>query len=239
MNTAILNSERAEENRIFLRNSHMAAVSLVGLVGCGKTTLIAQTLCRLQGRLRVGVTLDAPIAQYNSCSGITAARFVSVQTDFLNASWFGRVLSSGQLVDRELVLIEQTADASRGCIELGQNGCVAVFSAAAGCQAVARCPALIECAKLILVTKSDLLSAVRFDQQAFLEQVRRLNPSVEVLEVSSSTGLGMDRWIEWLGGEVTAARRCPPFDELSATADPAAHMLPPGFLTFDPARSSI
>jgi len=69
--------------------------------------------------------------------------------------------------------------------------------------------------------------------------VRRLNPSVEVLEVSSSTGLGMDRWIEWLGGEVTAARRCPPFDELSATADPAAHMLPPGFLTFDPARSSI
>jgi hypothetical protein len=92
---------------------------------------------------------------------------------------------------------------------------------------------------LILVTKSDLLAAVRFDRQGFLDQVRRFNPSVEVLEVSSSTGLGMNRWIEWLGGEVAAARQCAPFDELTATADPAAHMLPPGFLTFDPARSSI
>jgi hydrogenase nickel incorporation protein HypB len=239
MNAAIINSERAEENRTFLRNSQIAALNLVGLVGCGKTTLITETLRHLQGRLRVAVTLDGPAGRYGSGYRKTEARFLSVQTDPTNASWFGRLLSSGQLTDTDLVLIEQTAAASRGCIELGQSGCVAVFSVAAGDQAVARCPLLIECAKLIVLTKSDLLPGVRFDRQAFDDQVRRLNPSVDVLEVSSSTGLGFDRWIEWLCREVTTAKQSIPVSELSASLDAAAHMLPPGFLTLDRSRSSI
>jgi len=239
MNRAIINSERAEENAILLRKSRMEAVSLVGLVGCGKTTLIAQTLHRLQGRLHVAVTVDGPTAQYDSGRGNADTRFVSVQTDSINASWFGRLLSSGQFANADLVLIEQTAAASRGCIELGQNGCVAVFSVAAGDQAVARCPTLIECAKLIVVTKTDLLPLVHFDRQAFHDQVRRLNPSVEVLEVSSSTGAGLDRWTQWLGREVTKVRRSASLGELAASPDPAAQMLPPGFLTFNRSRSSL
>ena len=104
---------------------------------------------------------------------------------------------------------------------------------------MARCPLLIECAKLIVVTKSDLLPGVRFDRQAFEDQVRRLNPSVEVLEVSASTGLGFDRWIAWLCREVAKAKQSAPFDELTSSLDMAAQMLPPGFVTVDPSRSSI
>jgi hydrogenase nickel incorporation protein HypB len=237
MNTTNINDERAEENRQLLRQNHMAAVSVVGPVGCGKTTLIGATLRRLPRCLRVAIPLDNPATEYDAGRfADSGARSVRSHTDRVDASWLGRVLSGGQLADTDLVLLEQTATASRGCMELGQNACVAIFSVAAGDEALGRCPALVQCAKLILVTKSDLLPGVRFDRRAFRAEARRLNPSIHVLEVSSATGQGIDSWIDWLGREVTEARRTVALDKLATPRDVAAHILPSGISTLDRSR---
>jgi hydrogenase nickel incorporation protein HypB len=227
MNSDMLNAERAEENRQFLRQSHMAAISLVGPVGCGKTTLIGATLWRLPRRIRVALPLDSTSAAHDpNPIASTDARFVQAHTDRLNASWLGRVLRGGQFNHADLMLIEQTATGARGCTELGQNACVAVLSVAAGDEAVGRCPALIESAKLVIVTKSDLLPTVRFDRRAFRAEVRRLNPLVQILELSSSNGLGLDSWINWLDREVEACQIVP-VDNLVTPQDTAAHILSP------------
>jgi hydrogenase nickel incorporation protein HypB len=120
-------------------------------------------------------------------------------------------------------------------MELGQNACVAVFSSAAGDEALGRCPLLIQCAKLILVTKSDMIPAVRFDRRAFRAQVRRLNPAVQVFEVSSASGQGIDSWISWLGRQVAEARQTAT-PERVATAHDAAAQIPSGISTLDRSR---
>jgi hydrogenase nickel incorporation protein HypB len=86
---------------------------------------------------------------------------------------------------------------------------------------------------LILVTKSDLIPSVSFDRRAFRAQVRRANPAVQVLEVSSATGQGVAAWIDWLGRQVAEAKSAIPLD--SVAPDPAGQ-IPSGISTLDRSR---
>ena len=48
------------------------------------------------------------------------------------------------------------------------------------------------------MTKIDLLPYVPFSAALAKENARRVHPQMEILEVSSTTGEGVDRWMEWL-----------------------------------------
>jgi hydrogenase nickel incorporation protein HypB len=54
----------------------------------------------------------------------------------------------------------------------------------------------------MLLTKIDLLPYVPFKADMARENARRVHPGMEIIEVSNTTGEGLDRWMEWL-----AARR--------------------------------
>jgi len=61
-------------------------------------------------------------------------------------------------------------------------------------------------ARLMLLNKTDLLSHVDFDVARCIEYARRVNPGIEVLQVSARTGAGLDAWLDWLlQGDIAAA----------------------------------
>jgi hydrogenase nickel incorporation protein HypB len=41
-----------------------------------------------------------------------------------------------------------------------------------------------------------------FDIEAMKERVRKLNPKIEIVEVSCRTGEGVDKWADWLRSQV-------------------------------------
>jgi hydrogenase nickel incorporation protein HypB len=53
-------------------------------------------------------------------------------------------------------------------------------------------------ADLMLVNKIDLLPYVDFDVARCVEYARRARPGVPVLELSATTGAGLDGWYDWL-----------------------------------------
>jgi hydrogenase nickel incorporation protein HypB len=53
-------------------------------------------------------------------------------------------------------------------------------------------------AQLMLVNKIDLLPYVQFDVSKCIEYARRVNPGIEVLQVSATRGDGLDAWLHWL-----------------------------------------
>jgi hydrogenase nickel incorporation protein HypB len=59
---------------------------------------------------------------------------------------------------------------------------------------------------LMLLTKVDLLPHLSFDTAKCIEYARRVNPKIEVLQVSAKSGEGMDGWLAWLEQGVAAAR---------------------------------
>ena len=82
--------------------------------------------------------------------------------------------------------------------DLGQNAKVGLFSLTEGDDKAAKHPYLVAEADLLLLNKIDLAPHLTFDQAGFEADVRLLNPTVPIIEVSAMTGQGLDQWIAWL-----------------------------------------
>jgi hydrogenase nickel incorporation protein HypB len=59
-------------------------------------------------------------------------------------------------------------------------------------------PATFSRAGLVILNKIDLLPYLTFDMALARDNVRKVNPTVEILEVSCTTGAGLDAWYGWL-----------------------------------------
>jgi len=57
---------------------------------------------------------------------------------------------------------------------------------------------MFKSADLLLITKIDLLPYFDFDVKKAVEEARALNPKMDVIQVSTKTGEGLDKWINYL-----------------------------------------
>jgi hydrogenase nickel incorporation protein HypB len=59
-------------------------------------------------------------------------------------------------------------------------------------------PSIFFKAELAIINKIDLLPYVPFDIAKARENIQKVHPGAEIIEVSCSTGEGVDRWISWI-----------------------------------------
>jgi hydrogenase nickel incorporation protein HypB len=52
--------------------------------------------------------------------------------------------------------------------------------------------------RMALLNKVDLAPYCDVDLDLYEENLRRVNPSIEIIRVSARTGEGMDIWLQWL-----------------------------------------
>jgi hydrogenase nickel incorporation protein HypB len=50
----------------------------------------------------------------------------------------------------------------------------------------------------MILNKVDLLPHLSFDVERCKAYARRVNPGIEILELSATTGEGMGAWLDWL-----------------------------------------
>jgi hydrogenase nickel incorporation protein HypB len=90
--------------------------------------------------------------------------------------------------------------------DLGEAAKVAVLSVTEGDDKPLKYPDMFAAASLMLINKIDLLPHVNFDVARCIEFARRVNPGIEVLQISATRGDGMDAWLDWaLHAEPVAA----------------------------------
>jgi hydrogenase nickel incorporation protein HypB len=53
-------------------------------------------------------------------------------------------------------------------------------------------------AKLMILNKVDLLPHLSFDMARCKAFARRVNPGIDIIELSATTGEGMGAWLDWL-----------------------------------------
>jgi hydrogenase nickel incorporation protein HypB len=81
--------------------------------------------------------------------------------------------------------------------DLGEAAKVAILSVTEGEDKPLKYPDMFAAATLMIVNKIDLLPYVNFDVARCIENARRVNPGIAVIELSATTGAGMDAWLSW------------------------------------------
>ncbi|MDR2188821.1 MAG: hydrogenase nickel incorporation protein HypB [Azonexus sp.] len=82
--------------------------------------------------------------------------------------------------------------------DLGEAAKVAILSVTEGEDKPLKYPDMFAAATLLLINKIDLLPHLDFDLARCIEFARRVNPGIEVMPVSATSGEGMDAWLHWL-----------------------------------------
>ena len=205
---ALRTPRTADENRLAMRNAGVFALCLVGGPGCGKSTLVRQTLERLPGSVRVKVIVggdcDADDASRGNPTPDPRLVYAEGPAQWLDAAAVGEALATLDLASLDLVLIENvgtlTLPADRR--DLGQDATVTVFSVAAGDDKARKHHDLVAASDAVVLNKIDLLPAVPFDLAAFRRDVARANPSAALFEVGALGGRGLEPWMNWLRARV-------------------------------------
>ena len=73
-----------------------------------------------------------------------------------------------------------------------------IFSVTEGEDKPLKYPDMYRAADLMLLSKCDLLPHLDFDADLAIKNARRVNPRIQVIRVSASSGEGLSEWLEWI-----------------------------------------
>jgi hydrogenase nickel incorporation protein HypB len=204
------NDAYAAANRQFLTKREILALNFVSSPGSGKTTLLVDTIRRLKHRFPVAV-IEGDQQTSNDADRIreTGAPAIQINTGkgcHLDAHMVGHALEKLNLAQGSLLLIENVGNlVCPAAFDLGEACKVAILSVTEGEDKPIKYPDMFHAASLMLINKTDLLPYVDFDVQACIDFARRVNPTIEVLQVSARTGEGMGDWVDWLDRAIGSA----------------------------------
>lgn len=188
----------AAKIRAVLAKAGILGIRLVGHPGSGKTELIEATLKRLPAPQRVAVVVVNPASDRDAQHLRKSCGFVAhVNAATPAAAEIWHAISDLKLEHFDLLLIE-TAGGLATLSDLGQDATVAVFATSGGDDKAAEYHSLLDNSAVVLLTKTDLRPLVKFDEQVFRNDVRSINPSAAVIELSAITGSGLIHWLDWL-----------------------------------------
>ena len=81
---------------------------------------------------------------------------------------------------------------------LGENARVIVLSVPEGDDKPIKYPQTFAKADIVLINKIDLIDYIKFDMERVLADIRAVNPQANILQISATTGEGMQDWYNWL-----------------------------------------
>ncbi|WP_439609567.1 hydrogenase nickel incorporation protein HypB [Hydrogenophaga sp.] len=219
------NNRVAAQNRAHFEAHGVAALNLVSSPGSGKTTLLCATIEALRARapgLHVAViegdqqtsfdadrirATGAPAIQVNTGKGchldapMVAEAFARLHThqEPGHHHHHHHHGDDHDHQDHSLLFIENVGNLVCPAVwDLGEAAKVVILSVTEGEDKPLKYPDMFAAAALMVLNKTDLLPHVRFDVARCIELARRVNPGIEVIQLSATTGEGMDAWLHWL-----------------------------------------
>ena len=205
------NNQHARFNRELLSERGIFAVNLVSSPGSGKTMLLTESIKRLLPATPVTV-IEGDQQTANDAERIraTGARALQINTGkgcHLDASMVERALERLQPPDESVLFIENVGNlVCPAAFDLGEAHKVVVLSVTEGEDKPLKYPDMFKAATLMLLNKVDLLPYLTFDVAKCIEYARRVNPDIEVMQVSATKGDGMDTWLAWVKLHALTAR---------------------------------
>lgn len=197
------NNQIAVHNREHLQEQGILALNLVSSPGSGKTTLLTRTLNYLKDKVPCAV-IEGDQQTTNDAERIRATGVPAIQVNtgkgcHLDAQMVHDAMHHLGLKDNSLLFIENVGNlVCPAGFDLGEQHKVAILSVTEGEDKPLKYPHMFAAADLMLINKIDLLPYVNVNIEACVDAARRVNPDIDVIVLSATTGEGMNEWVAWL-----------------------------------------
>ena len=204
------NDREAARLRTQLKQDRTFLLNLMSSPGSGKTTTLLRTLEALKDELHIGV-MEADIDSDVDAKTIADAGVKSIQLHtggmcHLDASMTEQGLKEIGTKDLDLVVLENVGNlVCPAEFDLGEAHKVAVLSVTEGDDKPLKYPDMFRASDLVIINKIDLLPYVRFDAERAAANVLRVNPRAKVLQLSATTGEGLEKWLAWVKAQLVLA----------------------------------
>jgi hydrogenase nickel incorporation protein HypB len=212
------NDRFADGNRAFFAGRGILALNLVSSPGSGKTTLLVRTIDDLGGRMPLAVIEGDQQTSFDAdrirATGVPALQINTGKGCHLDAHMVGHGVERLDPVPGAVLFIENVGNlVCPAAFDLGEAHKVVMLSVTEGDDKPLKYPDMFHAADLMLLTKIDLLPHVPFEVDRCVEFARRINPAIEVIHLSATSGEGLDAWYRWID-----RRRAVTASALDATA---------------------
>ncbi len=197
------NNQYAAANRAYFAQHGVLALNMVSSPGSGKTSLLVRTIADLQDELSLSVIEGDQQTTHDAerirATGAPALQINTGKGCHLDGHMVGHALESLTLEAGAVLMIENVGNlVCPAAFDLGEAHKVAILSVTEGEDKPLKYPDMFHASDLMLLNKIDLLPYVQFDVDQCIEYARRVNPGIKILQVSATTGEGMDSWYQWI-----------------------------------------
>ena len=201
------NDAMARSNREHFDDENIVVLNLISSPGSGKTTLLEHTIDRIGDEIKIGV-IEGDIeterdAERIRAKGVPAIQLTTGGACHLDASMIHRGFHQlqkepgGDAID--LLVIENVGNlVCPATFDLGEHKRVVLVSVPEGPDKPAKYPKAFTSSQLFLITKTDLLPYFDFEVAEASKEALSLNPALQVMDFSSTTGEGFDCWLDYL-----------------------------------------
>ena len=192
----------AANSEVFNKHRNLV-INLMSSAGAGKTTLLEKTGEALKGKLRVGV-IAGDIETTRDSERLRKYQLPVVQLTtgsacHLDANMISSALPHLDLSQIDILFIENVGNlVCPAEFKVGEDCKVMILSVTEGDEKPLKYPLMFRESELLLVNKIDLLQYTNFNLEEAKANARRVNPDLEIIDMSCTTGEGMPTWISWL-----------------------------------------
>ncbi|WP_283170137.1 hydrogenase nickel incorporation protein HypB [Curtanaerobium respiraculi] len=203
------NNRLAEENRNLFAEKKVFVLNILASPGSGKTSTILATIEALRDEFNIAV-IEGDIASSVDSEKIKRQGIAAVQINtggacHLESNMIARAVEVLDLDALDLILLENVGNlVCPTDFDLGENAKIMILSVPEGDDKPLKYPGVFQVSQAVVLNKIDTMPVFDFDQGAFVDHVRQLNPQAPIFPISATKGTGVEAWADWLAEKIRA-----------------------------------
>ncbi len=197
------NNAYAAENRTYFQNNKIFVLNLVSSPGAGKTTLLVETIKVLKDKFPIAVIEGDQQTEHDAdrirATGVSALQINTGRACHLDAHGIGRAVQTLKVKSNSFLAIENVGNlVCPSSFDLGEAHKIVVLSVTEGDDKPLKYPDMFYAADVMIINKIDLLPYVDFDVERCIDFARRVNPTIQILQLSATKSDNFSEWTDWL-----------------------------------------
>lgn len=197
------NDKEAENLRARLKEEKTFLLNLMSSPGAGKTTTLMRTINMLKEEINIGIMeadIDSAVdAETIATTGVKTIQLHTGGMCHLDASMTEQGLNELGTEELDFVVLENVGNlVCPAEFDTGAAKNAMILSVPEGDDKPLKYPLMFSIVDVLLINKIDVLPYFNFNLEALYKRVKKLNPNIEIYEVSATTGEGFDGWVNWI-----------------------------------------